>query len=119
MSVDVDTGFADSDPRVRLTQLAWRAELLLDVEEKTEEVACRVEGRDYTGPDPKVAEAREEAGKLKELADRHAGADLDDPAALADLEESLAIATTFVRNLEDRGTPGVDPADGPHGRIGR
>jgi hypothetical protein len=122
MSGDVDTGFVHPDPRMRLTQLAWRAELLVDVKEKTEEVACRVEGRAYTGPGPEVAGAREEAGRLKDLADRHAGDDLDGPAAMADLEESLVTATTFVRDLEDRGTPGVDPADGPHlphGRSGR
>jgi len=113
MNADVVTGCTDPDPRVRLTQLVWRAELLVDVEEKTEEVACRVEGRAYTGPGPHVTEAREAVGKLKELADLHADDDLDDPAARADLEKSLTTATTLVRALEQQGEPVEDPADGP------
>lgn len=110
MSVDVVTGCMGPDPRARLTQLVWRAELLVDIEEKTEEVACRVERRDYSGPGPEVAEARKAVGKLTELADLHADDNLDDPAAMADLEESLATATVLVQALERRGA-GEDPAD--------
>jgi hypothetical protein len=88
MSVDVVTDCTDRDSRVRLRQLAWRAELLVDVEEKTAEVACRVEGRAYAGPGPEVAQARQAAEELKELATLHAGDDLGDSAVMAGLDQS-------------------------------
>jgi hypothetical protein len=111
MSVDDFFDSIDPDPRARLRRRAWRAELLADVEEKTEEVARRFEGREYEGAGPQVVQARETAERLKELADRHTGADLTDPAAMADLSAALATATTLVRALEDRGMPGEDPAE--------
>ncbi|OEV13198.1 hypothetical protein [Streptomyces nanshensis] len=112
MSVEAVTGCTDPDPRVRLQQLAWRAELLVDVEEKAGQVACRAERRTYGGPAAEVVQAREAAEQLLELAARHAGDDLGDPAAVAGLEESLATAATLVRRLEALGTPGED-AGGP------
>ncbi|MFJ2217766.1 hypothetical protein ACIQVO_36920 [Streptomyces sp. NPDC101062] len=105
MSVDVVTGCTDPDPRVRLRQLLWRAEVLLDVEEKTEAVACRVEGRAYEGPGQAVAEAGEAVAVLKELVVLHAGDDLGDPVVTADLDQSLATATALVRRLEAMSVP--------------
>ncbi|GLF98024.1 hypothetical protein [Streptomyces yaizuensis] len=106
MSADAVTGCTDPDPRVRLRQLSWRAGLLVDVEERTGELVRLGDGRVYEGPGPVVAAAREAAGGLEELAALHAGDDLGDPAAVADLDESLATAVVLVRRLEAMSAPG-------------
>ncbi|WP_129291831.1 hypothetical protein [Streptomyces lydicus] len=106
MSVDVVTDGTDPDRRVRLTQLSWRAELLVEIEE----IACRIEGRAYQGSGPEVAQARAAAEKLKELADLHTEDDLGDPAAVTELRAALATAIALVQALESRGTPSENPA---------
>ncbi|WP_332756917.1 hypothetical protein [Streptomyces sp. MT206] len=116
------TGCPDPDPRVRLTRLADRAELLVDVEEKTEEVAHRLEGVLYPGPGPEVVAAREAARGLTRLAALHADDELTDPDALAELEESLTTAATVVQAIETMSEPAdaraagdarADAASGP------
>ncbi|TSB32012.1 hypothetical protein [Streptomyces benahoarensis] len=72
----------------------------MDIELKTEGVACRVEGRPYAGIGRSVADARVAADQLKELARLHAEDDLNDLATVAGVEESLATMTALVRALE-------------------
>ncbi|MCZ1011931.1 hypothetical protein [Streptomyces lydicus] len=110
MAVAVVTDCTDPDPRVRLTQLSWRAQLLVEIEEKTEEIACRAEGHAYQGAGPEVAQARAAAEKLKELADLHTEDDLSHPAAVTELRAALATATALVQTLESRHTPSKNPA---------
>ncbi len=82
----------------------------MDVERKAEELVCRGEGRTYAGVSAKVAQARAAADQLTELADQHAEDNLDDPAAMAALETSLAIAARLVGDLENWGAPSEGPA---------
>lgn len=99
------TGCPAPDPRVRLTRLADRAELLVDVEEKTEEVAHRLEGVLYPGPGTAVVAAREAARRLTRLAALHTDDDLTDSDVLTDLEDSLTTAMTVVRSIEAMSEP--------------
>lgn len=111
MSVDAFFERIDPDPRARLTRLAWRAELLAEIEEKFEQVARRFEADGHPETGLQVARMRKTAERLKELADRHAVADLTEPVEMAALTAALSSATAAVRAMEERGASGAGPAE--------
>ncbi|WP_217225937.1 hypothetical protein [Streptomyces anulatus] len=83
-----------SAPRA-LTVLAWRAEVLVDVQEHTEKVTCRGEGLRYDGPSETVAARRREVDTLLELVER--------PMTAREVDEATVEVARLVAELEQRG----------------
>lgn len=65
-SVDAFFDSISPEPRDRLARLAWRAELLADIEDKRVEVARRFEDGAYAAADPRAGQARTAAAAPKD-----------------------------------------------------
>ncbi|WP_432156097.1 hypothetical protein [Streptomyces sp. bgisy153] len=100
MSSDTVTGSQDADALQRLTVLVWRAELLVDVEERVEQVTCRGEDLPYRGPSKMVADWRRQVEALRIM--------LGQPPAASEVDEAIGKATRLVQLLEQRGGQGAD-----------
>ncbi|WP_157856107.1 hypothetical protein [Actinacidiphila yeochonensis] len=70
MNSDTETGPPGADALQKLTELVWRAELLVDVEERVEQVTCRGEVLPYDGPSEQVTDWRRQVGQLLALVER-------------------------------------------------
>ena len=101
---------APTQPRERLAYLAERADLLAELEERVEVIAHAHEGRPYPGPSETVLTVREGVQAVRQLAEAHAEDDLDDPAALAGLHESLRSAEELVEQLHRLAGAGEESA---------
>lgn len=101
MNSDTASGPQGTDVLGQLTELVWRAELLVDVEERVEQVTCRGEGLLYEGPNEQVADWRRRVDELL--------AQLERPLACDEMNEAIAGASQLVQLLEQHGR-GADGA---------
>ncbi|MYZ41150.1 MULTISPECIES: hypothetical protein [unclassified Streptomyces] len=102
MNSDTKTGPHGADALQKLTELVWRAELLVDVEERVEQVICRGEELPYDGPSEQVTDWRRQVCRLLAL--------VEQPPASAEMGEAIATASRLVQLLERHGQ-GVGGAD--------
>ncbi|MFF4933335.1 hypothetical protein ACFY2H_31255 [Streptomyces griseofuscus] len=107
MNSDTETGPPGADALQKLTELVWRAELLVDVEERVEQVTCRGEVLPYDGPSEQVTDWRRQVGQLLALVER--------PPASEEMGEAIDTASRLVQLLEQHGqrAGGADAAAPP------